>query len=468
MKLSILIPVYNERYYIAELIRRVEKVSLPGEMEREIIIVDDCSSDGTREILTELAKGNKNIKSIFHERNQGKGAAIRTAIASATGEFCIFQDADLEYDPRDYQKMLYPILDGVADVVYGSRFLSGERRRVLFFRHSVGNRILTTLSNLLTDLYLTDMETGYKAFRTELLKTVPLRSNGFGLESEITSKIAKRGFRIYETPISYDGRSYAEGKKITWKDGVLTLFLIIKYWIIDDCYKDLPGRELLGTLAGAHRFNNWLAEIIRPYVGDHVLEIGAGIGNITQKLMPRIRYIASDCDPACVEVLSNLAVRRPGMEGKCIDASNPDNFIEIKDFADTIVCINVLEHISNAGKALANFRSALVKGGRLILLVPQCQWLYSSLDHEIGHIKRYSTNELELVLKENGYQLEKFIAFNKIGLPGWFLNGKVLRRKKMAKYQLKIYDSLVFIWRLIDPILPWPALSIIAIARRTD
>ena len=467
MKLSILIPVYNERYYIAELIRRVQEVSMPYELKQEIIVVDDGSTDGTREILLELTRAGEKIKCIFHERNRGKGAAIRTAIDAATGEFCIFQDADLEYDPRDYHKVLRPIIDGVADVVYGSRFLSGERRRVLFFRHSIGNRLLTTLSNIFTDLYLTDVETCYKAFRTELLKTIPLRCNGFGLEPEITAKVAKRGFRVYEVPISYDGRSYEEGKKITWKDGLFTFLVILKYWIVDDCYKDRPGHEVLGSFANAHKFNSWMCDIIRPYVGDYVLEIGAGIGNITQKLMPRIKYIASDCDPAYVTVLNNLAVRRPGLVAKCIDATKSNDIDNIKESVDTIICINVLEHIVEDSKVLANLRDALVKGGRLIILVPQGQWLYSSLDKAVGHVKRYSKDELAGLLRENGYEIEKMITFNKVGLPGWILNGKLLRRNKMAKYQLKIYDSFVFLWRRIDTFLPWPGLSVIAVARKT-
>jgi 2-polyprenyl-3-methyl-5-hydroxy-6-metoxy-1,4-benzoquinol methylase len=287
------------------------------------------------------------------------------------------------------------------------------------------------------------------------------------LEPEITAKVAKRGFRVYEVPISYDGRSYEEGKKITWKDGLCTFLVIFKYWIVDDCYKDRPGHEVLGSFANAHKFNSWVSDIIRPYVGDYVLEIGAGIGNITQKLMPRIKYIASDCDPVYVKVLNNLAVRRPGLVAKCIDATKSNDIANIKESVDTVICINVLEHIAEDSKVLANLRDALVKGGRLIVLVPQGQWLYSSLDKAVGHVKRYSKHELEGLLRENGYEIEKMITFNKVGLPGWILNGKLLRRNKMAKYQLKIYDSIVFLSRRIDAFLPWPGLSIIAVARKT-
>ena len=229
MKLSVLIPVYNERYLVGELIRRVLDAPLPRAMQRELIVVDDGSTDGTREILEELAEKHPEIVYHAHEQNQGKAGAIRTAIGLASGEWCIFQDADLEYDPRDYDLVLGPLLSGDADVVYGSRFLPRTRRRVLYYWHSLGNHFLTLLSNLLTGLNLTDMETCYKAFRTDLLKTIPIRSSGFGLEPEITSKIAKRRFRIYEVPINYHGRTYTEGKKISWKDGVQALWVLLKY-----------------------------------------------------------------------------------------------------------------------------------------------------------------------------------------------------------------------------------------------
>jgi len=222
MLLSIIIPAFNEADFLPEVIRRVEETPY----DKEIIIVDDGSTDGTREFLNDM--NAKDIKIILHRENMGKGAAFRSGLAVATGDVVIVQDADLEYDPKDYQVLLEPIINGKADVVYGSRFLGGPHR-VLFFWHSVGNSLITLLSNMLTDLNLTDMETGYKAFRREVFKNIRIESNRFGFEPEITSKVAKRGFRIYEVPISYSGRSYQEGKKITWKDGIKAIFTVLKY-----------------------------------------------------------------------------------------------------------------------------------------------------------------------------------------------------------------------------------------------
>ena len=222
------IPVYNEFGTIKEIVSRVQAVPL----EKEIIIVDDCSTDGTHERLREIVQGQEHVKVLFHSSNQGKGAALQTGFKSAIGDIVIVQDADLEYDPGEYPKLLEPILDGRADVVYGSRFLGGPHR-VMFFWHYVGNKFLTLMSNTLTNLNLTDMETCYKVFRRQILKDIILKSKRFGFEPEFTMKVAKNGFRIYEVPISYSGRGYSEGKKITWKDGIVAIFTMLWFRFFD-------------------------------------------------------------------------------------------------------------------------------------------------------------------------------------------------------------------------------------------
>src|SRR5437762_225453 len=226
MKLSIVVPVYNEKLTIDRVLERIQNTAY----EKEIIVVDDCSTDGTREILRSFDPSARfpSARFLYQPVNQGKGAALRTGIAAATGDIVIIQDADLEYDPADYAVLIQPITAGLADVVYGSRFLSGPHR-VLLFWHSLGNRILTLLSNMFTDLNLTDMETGYKAFRRELFSKITIEENRFGFEPEITAKVARLRVRLYEVPISYFGRDYSEGKKITWKDGFAALFCILKY-----------------------------------------------------------------------------------------------------------------------------------------------------------------------------------------------------------------------------------------------
>jgi glycosyltransferase involved in cell wall biosynthesis len=223
MKISVVMPVYNERQTIHKIIEKVQQVNL----EKEIIIVDDCSTDGTRECLEELK--DDTIKIFYHERNKGKGAALQTGFNHVSGDIVIIQDADLEYDPDEYHRLIRPIVSGQADVVYGSRFLSGSERRVLFFWHYVGNKLLTYLSNIITNLNLSDMETCYKVFRSDILKKIRIEQNRFGFEPEFTVKIAKEKLRVYEVGISYYGRDYAEGKKIGWKDGVAALWCLLKY-----------------------------------------------------------------------------------------------------------------------------------------------------------------------------------------------------------------------------------------------
>ena len=227
VKLSIIIPVYNEKDTLRTLLTRVEAV----DYEKEIVLVDDCSTDGTREIVQDY-QGREGYTVLMHTKNLGKGAALRSGFAEVKGDIIIIQDADLEYDPREYGKLLEPILDGRADVVYGSRFLGGPHR-VLFFWHYLGNMVLTTLSNILTNLNLTDMETCYKAFTRKVLDSLTLKCNRFGFEPEFTSKVAKQKFRIYEVPISYSGRDYTEGKKIGWKDGFAAMWYIIRFRLFD-------------------------------------------------------------------------------------------------------------------------------------------------------------------------------------------------------------------------------------------
>jgi len=227
MKLSVVMPVYNESATLRRIVDRV----LSGPLEIELLCVDDGSKDGSRDILSELERQHPQLRVLFQPQNQGKGAALRRGIQEATGDFVIIQDADLEYDPAEYSTLLNPLLQGKADVVYGSRFMGGAPHRVLYFWHSVGNRLLTLLSNMLTNLNLTDMETCYKVFRREVIQSILLEENRFGFEPEVTVKVAKRRLRVYEVGISYSGRTYEEGKKIGWRDGFRALWCLLKYSI---------------------------------------------------------------------------------------------------------------------------------------------------------------------------------------------------------------------------------------------
>jgi glycosyltransferase involved in cell wall biosynthesis len=254
MKLSVVIPVYNERATLRPVVERVLTVPL----ELEVLCVDDGSQDGSREILAELQGQFPQIRVFLQPRNMGKGAALRRGIQEATGEFVIIQDADLEYDPADYALLLDPLTQGKADVVYGSRFLGSAPHRVLYFWHSVGNKLLTLLSNCLTNINLTDMETCYKVFRREVIQSIPIEENRFGFEPEITVKVAKRHLRIYEVGISYWGRTYEEGKKIGWKDGVHAVWCLLKYSIKEPAVaaRNVSAAESLNGSSAEKRFSS--------------------------------------------------------------------------------------------------------------------------------------------------------------------------------------------------------------------
>ncbi len=463
--LSVLLPLYNEEEFIAPLLQRVLEAPLPEGMDREIIVVDDGSTDGSTEVVEELAARSRGvIRLVRHPQNRGKGAAIRTAIESATGEFCVIQDADLEYDPREYKSLLKPLIEGQAEAVYGSRFMIVGERRVLYFWHSVANRILTELCNLVADLNLTDMETCYKAFRTSFVKSIPLRSDRFGIEPELTIKLARREARIYETPISYHGRTYEEGKKIGLKDALEAVYVILRYAFTTDLYKHAGG-ETLHALSGAPRFNRWMADTIRPYLGDKVLELGAGMGNLTRTLIARRKcYVATDVD---AEHLARLATRlqhRPNLHVRFCDLSNPEDFEPFAEQMDSVVCLNVLEHIENDAMGLRNIHHALKPGGRAIVLVPHGQEIFGTLDTALGHYRRYSRQELQGKMEHAGFRVERILDFNRISRPAWYVSGRLLKRTTLSGKQLRLFDKCVGLWRRIDQSLPWPPTSIIAIA----
>jgi len=464
--LSILVPVYNEEEFVATSIQRALNAPLPEGLTSEVVVVDDGSSDSTRQILSDLAdRFPDRVRVFLHTVNQGKGAAIRTAIQNARGEFGIIQDADLEYDPAEYPKVLGPLLADKADVVYGSRFMISGERRVMYYWHSLANHILTTACNMAADINLTDMETCYKAFRISLARSIPLRSNRFGIEPELTIKFAKRLASIYEVPINYYGRTYDEGKKIGAKDAVSAMWVILRCGLTRDIYLD-GGARILDSLAGTKRFNRWMADTVRPYLGSNVLELGAGIGNMTQHLrLRRKAYVASDIDE---EHIARLRVRfrgRPNLEIRKCDLCAPEDFKPLAGRFDSVVCLNVVEHVEHDLLALQNIFSALKPGGTAVILVPQDQKAYGTLDEVLGHFRRYSEAQLRALMEQAGFEVQTILHFNRITRPGWRLNGQILRRRTFSRFQLRIFDSLVPLWRRIDRLFPWPAVSVIAVGR---
>jgi glycosyltransferase involved in cell wall biosynthesis len=467
LKLSILMPVYNERTVVERCISLVLTAPLPESMERELIIVDDCSTDGTYEILERLAEGFPQIRLHRHAKNSGKGAAVRTAIDKASGDFSLIQDADLEYDPAEYPRLLRPLLDGHADAVFGSRYLIGDQTRVLPFWHSMINKGLTLVSNMFCNLNLTDMETCYKVFRTDLLKSIPIRSDRFGFEPEITMKSAKRKFRIYEVPISYHGRTYEEGKKIGWKDGAKALAVILRFWLIDDLYAVPYGRDVLNNLTGTPQYLSWLARMLRPHLGDSVLEVGAGIGNIAGRLMARrLLYVAAEKDPLHLHALRNRFLRTPNVVVQKVDPESPEDLAGLENCFDTVLCLNVLEYLDAPQRVLESLRTTLKPDGLLLVLVPNGPGLFGTIDRSLGHKRRYRAGEARHLLETADFTVESTYSFNKAGAPPWWFYSKIAHSKSIKKPVLKIFDKTVWIWSRLDRLMPWPGLTLILVARK--
>jgi glycosyltransferase involved in cell wall biosynthesis len=463
-KLSVLVPVYNERHVVAASLQRV--LSLQNELigELEVIVVDDCSNDGTWEVLQRLASEDSRIVLLRNETNLGKGAALRKAIKSCTGDICIVHDADLEYDPADIPALLVPFAKEGADAVYGSRYLSAPYRRALMHRHTTLNKLVTSISNWFTDLNLTDIETCYKAVKADLLKSIPLRSDDFRIEVELTFKLAKRRARIFEAPIRYLPRTKEEGKKIKASDGVLALFSMVHYWIVDDIYmEDEYGSRILTELEHARRFNRWMGKTLRPFVGDKVLEIGAGIGNLTAQFIPREKYVASDINPHYLRYLQSYSYGKPYLDVLKVNAEEAEDFSGLEGKYDTVLMINVLEHVADEGQALKNVYAALANGGRAIILVPQHPGIYGTLDEVLNHRERYTREKLIASITQAGFRIDALFDFNRVSIPGWWLNGSVLKRNRFSRVQLKTLDLLMPILSRIDRFWPWTGLSLIAV-----
>ena len=469
--LSILVPAYNEQYLVRPSLERLKLLAGSPLLERiQVIVVNDCSTDQTGTVLREFelsqaAAPTPKMEWLFlhHDVNQGKAGAIHTALAHANGELTVIHDADLEYHPLDLLKMVQIFLDEQADAVFGSRFLASEYRRVLFFRHQLGNHFLTLLCNVVSDLNLTDMETCYKMVRTTLLQSMPLVGKGFEIEPEIAIKLAKRGARIFEVPIRYAGRTYQEGKKINWKDGVRAIGAILRFGLSDYIYvEDVHGSQILGRLNRAPRFTRWMADVIRPYVGEKVLEIGAGTGNLTVQLIPRKLYWASDVNPLYLTYLQNVGLNRPYMRVGYTDGEKGESYPRQQKF-DTVICLNVVEHLADDLAAMNNIREALEERGRAIVLVPCGPWLFGSLDEVLGHQRRYTRKQFTKLAEDAGFHLEKLLEFNRIGVIAWWLNARLLRRRTFGLWQIKMLNVLTPLFRVLDDFLPLPPLSLIAV-----
>ncbi len=476
--LSVVVPCFNEETTVQTVLRRV----LDSPFTAEVVAVDDGSTDSTLGQLEELQAevGADRLKVICQDRNRGKGAALRLGFRAVSAPYVIVQDADLEYDPAEYDIVLGPLLANKADVVYGSRFHSNRPHRVLYYWHSTGNKLLTILSNMSTNLNLSDMETCYKAFRRELIQSIDIEEDRFGFEPEVTAKLAGAGARVYEVGISYDGRTYEDGKKIGWRDGVHALYCIARYSPLmrgDRADRHDPKRYLptnvdpdmastLDRLDDASKYADWLGDLISPHVRGRVVEIGAGIGTLTERIRSEAQELtAVEPAPALCQELKSRFADQPEIEVVQGDLAAVSDLRS----CDTVILVNVLEHIEDDREALQQIRSMLASGGRVILYVPAFQALYSEFDRRIGHHRRYRKRELGRRLRAAGYQIDELRHVNTIGFGLWWLGVKTLGQDPGSSPATTLYDRAVVPWQraIEDRTQPPVGQSLLAVATRS-
>jgi 2-polyprenyl-3-methyl-5-hydroxy-6-metoxy-1,4-benzoquinol methylase len=451
--LTVVMPAYNEAATIETVIRRV----LASPYVAELVVVDDGSSDASAAIVQAI--DDPRIRLFVQPVNLGKGAALRRGFQEATQPYVIVQDADLEYDPDEYSTVLGPLLSGDADAVYGSRFVTGNPHRVLYYWHSVGNRVLTTASNMFTNLNLTDMETCYKAFRREVIQSIEIEEDRFGFEPEITAKLADGGWRLYEVGISYSGRTYAEGKKIGWKDGMRAMYGIVRYssaWRnVRERLDNAPDRTIppaafddsdaelssvLSVLEGADNYADWIYDLIHPHLGDRVLEVGAGHGELTQRLRRDAHVTATDLSKRCIDELAKRFAGDSNVE--VLQADVAAIGAERREF-DSVVLVNVLEHIDDDVAALGELRDVLRPGGRICVFVPAFEGLYSDFDRRIGHRRRYRRSQLVAAFDQAGFRIIDARYVNTVGALAWWLTARQMGRIPTRRWSVQLYDRIV-------------------------
>ena len=462
--LSVLMPVYNEARTLRTIIGRV--LASPVAIPIEVVCVDDGSRDRSVEILESLAAADPRIRVFRQPRNMGKGAAIRRAIQEMRGDIGLIQDSDLEYDPGDYPALVAPILERRADAVFGSRFASAGQRKVLLYWHGVANKFLTWCTNILNDINLTDMETCYKAVRADVLKQTPLHSDRFGIEPELTTRLAQWNIRLYEVPVSYHGRTVAEGKNIGWTDAVSALWTLVKYRFIDDRFTTHDGYYVLQSMRRARGLNRWVLDQFRPAIGRRVLEAGCGIGNFTELLLDRERLVCVDNDPLYVEMLQWRLGHLENVTTLRTDLADPQAMAALKpERIDTVICLNVLEHIAADEQVLRAYCDLLEPGGHAVILVPAHPSLYGPCDEALGHERRYTQVELHSKMQAAGFEVVSMGEFNRLGVPGWWLNKK-LGRRDLSPRQMRAFEWLLPVAKAMESMKIGRGLSLIGVGRK--
>ncbi|HEX2420989.1 MAG TPA: glycosyltransferase [Acidimicrobiia bacterium] len=459
--LSVLMPVHNEVRTLRTIIQRVLEVDLP--LSIELVCVDDGSTDGSWDVLSEVARADSRVIAARHPRNRGKGAALRTAIELMTGAVAVIQDADLEYDPTDIPRLIAPILDGRADAVYGSRFSASAERRVLLFWHSVGNEFITLISNALNDLNLTDIETGYKAVRADVLARLRLTADGFGIEPEITARLAQWGARLYEVPISYHGRTYDEGKHIGWRDGLEAIGLMLKYRFLDTRFVADSDHLTRQNLVRGRGLRRWVLAEFGENIGDRVLEVMPGPGTTSALLLDRTRLVLADDSRVHLETLQrryghleNISFVHGIGDGLKVECNKAE--------IDTVICLDALQRVDQPVELLTKLAGCFSGQGRIVIHVPQGPEIFGRLDQRLGHRQRFTRATLKQTIVEAGLEVAWIRDFNRLGR--WFWQAQARDRESISPVESRLMSMTLPLARIVDRLRIGRGLSLLAVATK--
>ena len=458
-RLSVIVPFYNELRSLPTVIERLLAVDFAAlGVETEFVFVDDGSTDGGRFLLDPLPRDD--VQLIVHERNLGKGPAVRTGLEAATGDILCVQDADLEYDPADLPALIAPILKGEFEVVYGSRFKGSAAG--LSYTQRVANRLLNSTVNALFNRYLSDVYTGHKVFTRKAFEGLTLTAKGFTVEIELTAHFLRKGLIIYEVPISYRTRTYSEGKKLRFRDGFRAAGAALRYRFrsapkavgpLSRRAPDAPGaldavEGSMGTihtlgledLGAAVRYRRYLFDLIEPHLGDSVLEVGAGLGDFAVQLTGRKRLVVTDSDPFCLRSLRDRLGNRPEVEVQALDLLGE---VKVDPPVDSVVAINVLEHIEADVRAVKAMGSMVVPGGNVVVFVPGYPSLYGEFDRAVGHVRRYTPAALRQAVEAAGLQVTVLKPVNLLGGLAWWAAVRVGGQARPTSTLVKLYDRFI-------------------------